>query len=61
MDSQQSKSSNVIKGKSDQIDEELISYKLENGAKWDGKKLKPVSKSYLNFIYKFMPESKFKI
>jgi len=52
---------NVIKGKSrDQIDEELIAYKLESGSKWDGKKLKPVSKSYLNFIYNFMPESKFK-
>ena len=52
---------NVIKGRSgDQIDEELIAYKLESGAKWDGKKLKPVSKSYLNFIYNFMPESKFK-
>ena len=52
---------NVIKGKCrDQIDEELIAYKLESGSKWDGKKLKPVSKSYLNFIYNFMPESKFK-
>jgi len=52
---------NVIKGKSGyQIDEELIPYKLETGAKWDGKKLKPVSKSYLNLIYNFMPESKFK-
>lgn len=52
---------NVIKGKSgNQIDEELIPYKLETGAKWDGKKLKPVSNSYLNFIYNFMPESKFK-
>lgn len=52
---------NVIKGKKgNQIDEELIPYKLESGAKWDGKKLKPVSKSYMNFIYDFMPESKFK-
>ena len=52
---------NVIKGKSGcQIDEELIPYKLESGAKWDGEKLKPVSKSHLNFIYNFMPESKFK-
>jgi len=52
---------NIIKGKTgNQIDEELIPYKLESGAKWDGKSLKPVSKSSLNFIYNFMPESKFK-
>lgn len=52
---------NVIKGKSGNlINEELIPYKLETGAKWDGKKLKPVSKSRLNFTYNFMPESKFK-
>lgn len=52
---------NVIKGKSgDQIDEELVPYKLESAARWDGKKLKPVSKSTRDFMYNFMPESKFK-
>lgn len=52
---------NVIKGKSgDQIDEELVPYKLESAAKWNGKKLKSVSKFTRDFMYNFMPESKFK-
>lgn len=52
---------NVIKGKSgNEIDEELVPYKLESAATWDGKKLKPASKFYRNFMYNFMPESKFK-
>jgi monoamine oxidase len=52
---------NVIKGKtSADIDEELISYKLNSALSWDGKKTKPVSKSILNLNYNFMPESKFK-
>jgi len=52
---------NVIKGKpGDQIDEELVPYKLKSAARWDGKKLKPVSKSTRDFMYNFMPESKFK-
>ena len=52
---------NVLKGKpGDQIDEELVPYKLESAAIWNGKKLKPVSKFTRNFMYNFMPESKFK-
>ena len=52
---------NVIKGvDGSKIEEELIDYKLESGAKWNGKKIKPVTKNYLNVIYNFMPESKFK-
>ncbi len=51
---------NVIKGKSgDQIDEELIPYKLDSTLKWDGKKLKS-SNFYSNMFYRFLPESKFK-
>ena len=52
---------NVIKGVGgSKIEEELVDYKLESGAKWNGKKIKPVTKNYLNTIYNFMPESKFK-
>jgi monoamine oxidase len=52
---------NVIKGKiGDQIDEDFVSYKLESAAIWNGKKLKPVSGAIRNFLYNFMPESKFK-
>jgi len=52
---------NVIKGKTgDQIDEDFVPYKLESAVIWDGKTLKPVSKGVRNFLYNFMPESKFK-
>ena len=52
---------NVIKGKSGyQIDEELIPYRLENTARWDGKEYTSVSSWENNFRYNFMPESKFK-
>ena len=52
---------NVLKGKKgDQIDEELIPYKLGNTANWDGEKYKVNSKSLNKFAYSFMPESKFK-
>lgn len=52
---------NVIKGKiGDQIDEDFVPYKLESAAIWNGKKLKPVSGAIRNFLYNFMPESKFK-
>ena len=52
---------NVLKGKKgNQIDEELIPYKLGNTANWDGKKYKVNSKSLNKFVYSFMPESKFK-
>ena len=51
---------NVIKGKSgDQVDEELIPYKLDSTLKWDGKKLKSANLNS-NLFYRFMPESKFK-
>ena len=52
---------NVLKGKKDkQIDEELIPYKLENTASWDGEKYKVNPKWENNAMYNFMPESKFK-
>jgi len=52
---------NKLKGKQgDGIDEELIPYHLEATARWDGKEYKTVSQSENNFIYNFMPESKFK-
>ena len=51
---------NVIKGKSgDEIDEEVIPYRLNSVLKWDGTALKPAT-SYLRYFYDFMPESKFK-
>ena len=52
---------NVLKGKNGtQIDEELIPYRLENTARWNGKEYKIVSTWENNFRYNFMPESKFK-
>ena len=52
---------NVLKGKNGtQIDEELIPYRLENTARWDGQEYKIVSTWENNFRYNFMPESKFK-
>jgi len=52
---------NKLKGKrGDEIDEELIPYKLENTARWNGKEYKTVSDWENNFTYNFMPESKFK-
>ncbi len=52
---------NKLKGKQgDEIDEELISYHLKSTATWDGKKYK-VSPDWRNdFMYNFLPESKFK-
>jgi len=51
---------NVIKGKSgEEIDEEVIPYKLDTALNWDGTHLKPAT-AYLNYFYDFMPESKFK-
>lgn len=51
---------NVIKGKhGDEIDEDIIPYKLETAMKWDGEELKS-SIRYWNNFYRFMPESKFK-
>ncbi len=52
---------NKLKGKSgDQIDEDLIPYHLEDTYSWDGQKYKKVSQAQNNFMYRFMPESKFK-
>ena len=52
---------NVLKGKkSEKIDEELIPYKLESTANWDGEKYEVNSERQNNFMYNFMPESKFK-
>ena len=52
---------NVLKGKAGtQIDEELIPYRLENTARWDGKEYNTVSTWENNLRYNFMPESKFK-
>ncbi len=52
---------NVLKGKKgDQIDEELIPYKLVSTANWDGEKYKPSPNWQNKFMYDFMPESKFK-
>ena len=52
---------NKLKGKTgDKIDEELIPYRLENTASWDGKKYKINPNWINNFAYNFMPESKFK-
>ena len=52
---------NKLKGKEgEQIEEELIPYHLEDTYTWDGKEYKEVSQSQNNFMYNFMPESKFK-
>ncbi len=52
---------NKLKGKKgDEIDEALIPYKLENTASWDGEKYKVSPDWQSNFLYNFMPESKFK-
>ncbi len=52
---------NKLKGKKgDEIEEELIPYHLEETYTWDGAKYKEVSQFQNNFMYKFMPESKFK-
>ena len=52
---------NVLKGKKGKhIDEELIPYKLENTASWDGEKYKINPKWENKAMYNFLPESKFK-
>ncbi len=52
---------NKMKGKAgDQIDEELIPYHLEETYNWDGEKYEKVSQSQNDFMYNFLPESKFK-
>ena len=52
---------NKLKGKAgDQIEEALIPYHLEETYSWDGQKYKKSSQSENDFMYQFMPESKFK-
>lgn len=52
---------NKIKGGAgNTIEEDLVPYHLNSGAKWDGVKIKEVSKAELDFRYRFLPESKFK-
>lgn len=52
---------NKIKGVSGtKIEEDLIPYHLETAAKWNGFEVKEVSKSELDFMYRFLPEFKFK-
>jgi len=52
---------NKLKGKrGDEIDEELIPYHLDETARWDGKEYTISPAWENNFMYNFMPESKFK-
>ena len=52
---------NRLKGKKgDEVDEELVPYRLEKAYDWDGKNYKEVSKKKLDSDYDFFPESKFK-
>jgi len=52
---------NKLKGKrGDKIDEVLIPYHLDKTASWDGKEYKIDPSWQNNFMYSFLPESKFK-
>ena len=52
---------NKLKGKQGtEIDEELIPYNLDSTASWDGKEYKVDPHWQNNFMYNFLPESKFK-
>ena len=52
---------NKLKGKADdQVEEKLIPYHLEETYNWDGQQYEKVSQAQNDFMYKFMPESKFK-
>lgn len=52
---------NRLKGKKgDDVDEELVPYRLEKAYNWDGKNYKEVSKKKLDSNFDFFPESKFK-
>ena len=52
---------NRMKGKpGDEVEEELISYRLESSSTWDGEELLPLTDRFMNRYYEFMPESKFK-
>lgn len=53
---------NILKGKEgEHIDEELVPYKLENTASWDGTVYKLNDQQVNEDAYNFMPESKFKM
>ncbi len=52
---------NKLKGKAgDQIDESLIPYHVEETYSWDGQNYEKDAQAQNDFMYKFMPESKFK-
>ena len=52
---------NKLKGEMGNIiDEDLIPYHLESTASWDGKNYSLSTKWFNDFMYNFMPESKFK-
>lgn len=52
---------NRMKGKpGDEVEEELIPYRLESSSTWDGEELRPLTDRFINRYYEFMPESKFK-
>ncbi len=52
---------NKMKGKAGvQIEEELIPYHLEDTYTWDGTTYKKTAQSENDFMYNFLPESKFK-
>ena len=52
---------NRMKGKqSDEVEEDLIPYRLESSSTWDGEELRPLTDRFMNRYYEFMPESKFK-
>ena len=52
---------NRMKGKpGDEVEEDLIPYRLESSSTWDGEELRPLTDRFMNRYYEFMPESKFK-
>lgn len=52
---------NRIKGKvGDEVDEQLIPYRLESSSTWDGMELRPLTDRFMERYYEFLPESKFK-
>ena len=52
---------NRLKGKEgDQVDEELLPYRIETAYQWDGTNYEKISKKRLDLSSNFFPESKFK-
>ena len=52
---------NRMKGKQgNDVEEDLIPYRLESSSTWDGKELRSLTDRFMNRYYEFMPESKFK-